>query len=276
MRAFLLFVGSVVGSFAFQITVAIWPDKLHSYAWIVKYVWIVWAVIWLLWLMHWWTARQYERKPAAPAAVTADDFARTSAPPTAAIEPNPPSRTFPRVAQQRLPREEPNLIFLNARTMRVTYGMDEAFRSSADLADPPAVVACFRNEPVPGRRVVDAEFVKAQVLYRDARGEEIGNGIPSACWLDNPAGLTNFQLGESHCVILVVGRPDGSLAAPWKARRTADDGWGGDVETTEAYDFDGVVNTIELRLIGERNEVLLVIQFDCAMADGKPHAVRRQ
>ncbi|MGA8871808.1 MAG: hypothetical protein WB460_11760 [Candidatus Acidiferrales bacterium] len=128
-----------------------------------------------------------------------------SAPPSAAINLIPPSETTPREARSRAPREESNLIFLSVRTIRVTYGIEEAFRASVDLSDPPAVIACFRNDPVPGRRVVDAEFVKAQVLYRNVRGEEIGNGIPSACWLDNPAGLTNFELGESHCVILVVG-----------------------------------------------------------------------
>lgn len=276
MRAVLLLIGSAVGSIAFQVTVALWPDKLHSYAWAVKYVWIIWVVIWLLWLMHWWTARQYQMNPTAPKTTTASDRASTLVSPAAAISPVPPAPTSPPGArQQQLLRDEPNLIFLNTRRIRITFDVNEVFRTSTDVADPPAVVACFRNEPVPGRRVIDADLVKAQILYRNARGEEIGNGIPSACWLDEPADMTNFRAGESHCVILVAAGPDGLLSVPWKARRGADDGWGGDVVSTEAYELDDVASTIELRIIGERNDVLVVVRFDCTMVDGKPHAVRR-
>src|SRR5713101_913963 len=49
MRTFLFFLGSTVGSVAFQISVALYPHYLQQYSWVIKYVWILWGVIWLTW-----------------------------------------------------------------------------------------------------------------------------------------------------------------------------------------------------------------------------------
>src|SRR6476620_10293573 len=51
MRTTLFFAGSTVGSIAFQLSVAVWPDVFHKYAWTVKYVWLLWGVIWLVWIV---------------------------------------------------------------------------------------------------------------------------------------------------------------------------------------------------------------------------------
>lgn len=50
MRTLLFFLGSTLGSIAFQLTVALKPQSFQSYGWAVKYVWIMWALIWLIWL----------------------------------------------------------------------------------------------------------------------------------------------------------------------------------------------------------------------------------
>ena len=49
MRATILFLGTLVGNIAFQLSVAIWPDKLAHCAWLVKYLWMFWAVCLISW-----------------------------------------------------------------------------------------------------------------------------------------------------------------------------------------------------------------------------------
>src|SRR5580693_592415 len=51
MRTFLFFAGSMVGSIAFQLSVAIYPQQLQNYAWAVKYVWLTWLIVWIAWLI---------------------------------------------------------------------------------------------------------------------------------------------------------------------------------------------------------------------------------
>jgi hypothetical protein len=51
MRTVLFFVGSTLGSIAFQVSVALYPQALQQYAWLVKWLWIAWAVIWITWLL---------------------------------------------------------------------------------------------------------------------------------------------------------------------------------------------------------------------------------
>jgi len=50
-RAILWFAGTAMGSLAFQLTVALWPEKLKNYAWAVKYLWWGWALCLLLWVV---------------------------------------------------------------------------------------------------------------------------------------------------------------------------------------------------------------------------------
>jgi hypothetical protein len=50
MRTFLFFMGSALGSIAFQLSVALWPQYFRSYGWAIKYVWIAWLVVWVVWL----------------------------------------------------------------------------------------------------------------------------------------------------------------------------------------------------------------------------------
>jgi hypothetical protein len=40
-----------VGSVAFQITVALWPDRLQKVAWLIPWTWGLWAAIWIVWLI---------------------------------------------------------------------------------------------------------------------------------------------------------------------------------------------------------------------------------
>jgi hypothetical protein len=51
MRAFLLFVVSALGSIAFQASVALYPQTLQHYAWLVRWLWIAWAAGLFIWLV---------------------------------------------------------------------------------------------------------------------------------------------------------------------------------------------------------------------------------
>ena len=179
---------------------------------------------------------------------------------------------------QQPSRAKPNLVFLAARTIRIgfdAYEWRESFYESQKNVDPLGVVACFRNEPSSEGRVIEANGVRAQIIYRNQDGQETGI-VPRACWLQDCADTVDLPAGESHCVILAILRQDGSLVAPWRRRVTAIDGHRGQVITTEAYQFDKRVSSIEIRILGESNEFLLSpLTFDFCVAEGRPTAVRR-
>jgi len=170
-------------------------------------------------------------------------------------------------------RPAPNLIFLRARVIRVTDEMDRdqvQFHESRiiDDHDPRAIIACFRNEPA-APRALDARNVRAQIIYRNDAGIEIGNGIPRACWLEDSMDLIDFHVGDSHCAMLIFVNRDGTLYVPWKRRRQT--GYG-DVVTTQVYEFGNeVVRTIEIRVLGSANELLLdPIVFEFSISHGEP------
>jgi len=176
---------------------------------------------------------------------------------------------------------KPNLIFLQTHSLRLRFGnyQGEAFYGSEDTQDPYGVVACFRNEPSPSEGVIDADNVRAQVIYRNSKGVEIGQGVPRACWEGHKFDLIDFPVGQSPCAILMVIFNDGRLLVPWKERSRSSDSWmGGDTITTRDLKFSkDTVATIELRLIGDNNEMLLpALNFDFSMTDGMPRATLKQ
>jgi hypothetical protein len=174
---------------------------------------------------------------------------------------------------------KPQLIFLNTHAVRLRVGdyEGEGFYESKDLADPYGVVACFRNESSPGQRVVGADNVRAQVIYRDSNGVEIGEGVPRACWEGHKYDLIDFPVGQSHCAILMMVFNDGRLLVPWKERSRAGSWMGGDTITTRDSEFSkDAVALIEIRLIGETNDLLLPpLTFDFSIIEGKPCATLR-
>jgi TIR domain len=176
---------------------------------------------------------------------------------------------------------KPNLIFLHTHSARLRFDNyeGEGFYESENSQDPYGVVACFRNEPSPIERVIDVNNVRAQVIYRNSNGVEIGRGIPRACWEGHKYDLIDFPVGQSHCAILMMVFNDGRLLVPWKERSQSADSWmGGDTITTRDLKFSrDTVATIELRLIGDNNEMLLpALNFDFSTTDGKPSATLKQ
>ena len=118
---------------------------------------------------------------------------------------------------------------------------------------------------------MDALCVRAQVIYRNDKDDEIEDGVPTACWLGTDLDMIDLGVGETHCVLLGVVDND-ALAVPWKRRKRE---WNGDAIVTDEKSFKGVAR-IELRLIGGLNQLLLKpIIFDFSVVDGQPRIAKR-
>jgi len=249
---------------AVALQIALANGYFNLYASAPRYVWGVAGVLWTFWLILAIrnSVRQRHQAPPAAALVTASRAPQQS---------EPSSR--PRSHGQ------PNLVFLGAKTVRIGFdAMEwrESFYESQKDVDPFGVVACFRNEPSPEMPGIDADCVRAQMIYRDKDGREMGI-VPRACWLEDYSDMVDFPVGRSHCVILAILRQRGRLVAPWRRRATAPDGHHAQVITTEAYQFDERVTSIEMRIMGESNQLLMPpLIFDFSVTDGSPTAARRQ
>lgn len=147
----------------------------------------------------------------------------------------------------------PKLKFLNVRTINLDHGIDEYFFETHNQEGRRAIVASFRNEPSSTMRVRNVNNVRAQIIYRDSGGQEIGTGVARACWLDSKSDTVNFPVGESHTVILLVQWDHNKLAVPFRRLKA---GWVYTI-TTDAYEFPVVVSTLEIIILNEDNDVLL-------------------
>jgi len=262
VRSSLIPAGAVtLAALALQIALA--NRHLSAYAWALAYLWAGAGALWILWLILAIRDSTQKRRQAALAA-------------TALTASQAPQETL--VSSQPSSHPRPNLVFLGTRTIGIGFdALDwrESFFESQKNADPPGVVACFRNEPFPEMPGIDADDVRAQIIYRDKDGRETGI-VPRACWLQDYSDMVDFPVGASHCAILAILRPRGRLVAPWKRRTTAPNGHRGQVVTTEAYQFDERVRSIEMRIMGVSNQLLLPpLTFEFSVVDGSPAAVRR-
>jgi hypothetical protein len=166
----------------------------------------------------------------------------------------------------------PNFIFLGARSANIEMGLNYGYYEKEALTDVLAVVACFRNEPAADRTVLDADHVTANVVYRDSQGREIGEGISRACWLNSEYDIVDFEVGESHCAIL-VSQANKTLFAPYKRRQRTNHGT---ALLPGEYQFGELISSIELRLLSSRKHLLLPsIVFDFSVVGGVPQAVAR-
>jgi hypothetical protein len=176
------------------------------------------------------------------------------------------------------PIRSPNVIFLRTRTAVVAGSslesvLSEKRNSKGGISDVTALVACFRNEPSGGRRVSDELSVTANLVFRNAEGEELGDGIARACWLEHGGTSVDLDVGHSRCaVLMVVAGAHNPIFVPYKRRERFN---GGLAFVPEAFRFEHPPATIELRLLSSRNELLLpAMLFDFSLVDGVPSAVR--
>jgi hypothetical protein len=173
----------------------------------------------------------------------------------------------------------PNIIFLRTRTAIVAGSsldsvLSEKRNSKGGSSDVTALVACFRNEPLSERRVSDELSVTANLVFRDAEGQELGEGIARACWLEHGGTSVDLDVGHSRCaVLMVVAGADRPNFVPFKRRVRVNHRL---TFVTEAFKFEHPPATIELGLLSSRNELILpAMLFDFSLVDGVPHAVVR-
>jgi hypothetical protein len=60
------------------------------------------------------------------------------------------------------------------------------------------IVACFRNEAVYGQRAYNAEDVTAHLILRDLNGQEVGNGVSRACWLNTSSDMVDIKVSKPN------------------------------------------------------------------------------
>ena len=113
----------------------------------------------------------------------------------------------------------------------------------------------------------------ANLVFRDAEGQELGEGIARACWLEHRGTSVDLDVGHSRCAVLMVGaEADRPIFVPYKTRVRVNHRL---TFVTEAFKFEHPPATIELRLLSSRNELLLpAMLFDFSLVNGVPSAVR--
>ena len=169
-----------------------------------------------------------------------------------------------------------NIVFLRTRTAIVAgSSLDgvllEKRNSKGGTSDVTALVACFRNEPLNDRRVSDELSVTANLILRDVKNHEMGEGIARACWLEHGGASVDFDVGHSRCaVLMVVAGAHNPIFVPYKTRVRVNHRL---TFVTEAFRFEPPPATIELRLLSSRNELLLpAMLFTFSLVDGVPSA----
>jgi hypothetical protein len=169
--------------------------------------------------------------------------------------------------------------FLRTRTAIVAGSslenvLSEKRNSKGGSSDVTALVACFRNEPSGDRRVADELSVTANLVFRDAESQELGEGVARVCWLEHGSASVDFDVGHSRCaVLMVVAGAHNPIFVPYKTRVRVNHRL---TFVTETFKFEHPPATIELKLLSSRNELLLpAMVFDFSLVDGVPSAVVR-
>jgi hypothetical protein len=179
--------------------------------------------------------------------------------PSIHIENNPVFSQTVVPAPDRAPRERPiaNVVFLGVETIHLHVEgqpSSEWFYQSDDGSGLRAFVACFRNDVRDyGVRIADT-LATAQLILRAEDGKEIGKGILGACWVDDRGDYFELDAGKSGCVILGVIFKEGEFFVPWRRRERTDYG---DMIVTEMFEASRKPATVEVRLIGSSNQLLL-------------------
>jgi hypothetical protein len=231
MRTFLFFAGSTVGSLAFQITVAIYPQQLQGYAWAVKWLWLAWALIWITWLilhpkfvggLFSGNTRPESKAGESAGVVTIKDSLKQEFNPVFSpkieigIPPTSPPRPLPPPTPPN-PQRQPNVHYKSVRVAPISIKNDSddefIFREVSQDIDAKAVIVCYRNDPIVG--VKTATNVSAHLTLRNKEGAEIGTGISKACWLNTSRDSIDLESGVPEHVVLLVHDKSGILI-PWK------------------------------------------------------------
>jgi hypothetical protein len=219
MRTFFAFVGSLMGSVAFQLSVAIWPNQFQHYAFLVKWVWIGCGLFWLAWLLsHPWIRRHV--------------YAR------AAIFPPSQSPVMP------LPTPQPSTA---AKPSRLTHKV----KCVGVIAGEKAAKIGFVNVEIPDQEV--GNFRKARLKIRyilAASGEEVATVFP-ARWIDSDEDAVSVEFVPRYAALAVY------IGNRWHGVETVEVFTPqSEIESHYSRELRPLPSTqlkIEATLIGERN-----------------------
>jgi len=219
-----------MGSIAFQVSVAVWPNQFQYYAFLVKWVWIVCGLSWTAWLLsHPWVRKHvYARAailPPTQSAVTLDPV------------PHPAARS-----------KEP--------AHNVQFVGFKLFDFGSDLPGLALGLFCFENVLIPGKPIENFRFARLRVAYRDlSTGEVIAESFP-AKWHGSPDAPIDILGGEKKCAVIAscIGSKwttDSLREEPVNPRLSY--GLGGTEYTRECFPLPLGRMKIEATLTGERN-----------------------
>ena len=275
MRMFLFFAGSTLGSIAFQVTVAIWPEELHKLAWVVPWVWGLWAVIWVAWLAShpsFWkpmlgakenkaseppireraievVKHLQQTQNANPSISNAPTFhnAPVFAPRITIATPTPAPPAIP-VEAVPVQREQPkhNIVFLGADFVKIAYSGPGFSRTTDGMhsfsevvgtsrGDMIGLVARFRNEAVFGQDIRAIRRARAHLKLFGKRSREIGTGFSAALWLGHPDDTFDLIPNARGGSVLVCWGTKTKANVSWKTRVAVDRLRDNEIELSDGY-----------------------------------------
>jgi hypothetical protein len=159
------------------------------------------------------------------------------------------------------------------QTIRVHFSNSNGhqyFYQTADQDGFDAVVAWFRNDPLPDGRGIMVGHVRVNIIYHDGSGNEIGTGIARASWLGENADMMDFHVGETQGALLVVRDSEGKLSNLGKERRRG--GFYGDTIEGVLYPLNETLRTIELRVLSGSDLLIDPIRLSFSLDNGVPKA----
>lgn len=208
MKKAVTFVVLTLGSAAFQLSLAIWPQKLQPYAWAMKYVWLAWAAAVVLLAVMWLAARNSNAVAAAAAPASSQiTFAPVITQTTNQMvtQGNASPQSGPRRVAVQQSDLEPNLVGIGTETIRMYQPISYVFSNARDAGvrgEFLAGVAIIANRPSVGRPgVASAQGVIAQLIYR-TNDREIYSGFGS--WADQFSNRSDFPPAQAHRLIIVI------------------------------------------------------------------------
>jgi hypothetical protein len=191
---------------------------------------------------------------------------------TATANPSQNQQHYP--TQKRMevaPPPKPNLKLISQRMAYITVKTDgrhdpscECFIESSDEpAKARAAVATFRNQTTLGVRVPSIAGLRAHIIFRNAKGEEMGGSIPFAPWIGEFHNTVDMIAGESKTVLIGFCGKD-ALHAFTNRRSLYSSNHGTNIpdDGLEEIEVKGTQLDAEVQLLSYEGDVLLSCRFD--------------
>jgi len=166
------------------------------------------------------------------------------------------------------PKPQHNLQLHSCKMLQVEeslglHGEMGGFHFTDDQSKPNAGVVCIKNKSKDGE-VADLYDIRAALIFRDSSGQEIGNGIHRALWVNNHLSNASFDLEETKCVIVACVKhdTDGDVigaTAPYIRDLPTNHGL---TPVVEAYELGENLETVELILLSKTSRVMEPMVFE--------------